>query len=336
MSSSSSIKNAESKAILKKLFPDLSDSLAHLCLANPHPRDPYLYIAKFLLDRSPHQSSKDALKVIKENEEGKLKIRQPIGHLHHERMRGHGVAAGYVEAAPVAPYPLDLPLFYKHASHDHELWLLSKVYGDGVYSCNQCNTEGSGQVYHCAACQYDLHPKCCSFPPLPPKLPGALTKSGLVNRSLGGIARTNLPPESHGNNPGLYSPLNAFDSSYDSIWVSVTHGVFDFPHHLSYFYPFNQRYCVVEYAIAGHPYEMYNNQSPSAWTLSGSNDNENWTVVDKQINQKFTCRTLNVYSIRNADKYGPFKAYKFAFTANNGWVGSPVVVISHCELRCRQ
>jgi len=42
---------------------------------------------------------------------------------------------------------------------EHELTLLPSVYNGG-YRCNGCLKVGSGWVYTCEACQFDLHPAC--------------------------------------------------------------------------------------------------------------------------------------------------------------------------------
>jgi len=46
----------------------------------------------------------------------------------------------------------------------HPLELITGVYdhtsNPGVYRCNACFQVGSNWVYHCAACDFDLHPGC--------------------------------------------------------------------------------------------------------------------------------------------------------------------------------
>jgi len=51
------------------------------------------------------------------------------------------------------------PKTVKDARHEHPVELVASVYR-GSYGCDGCGTSGSGWVYHCEACQYDLHPKC--------------------------------------------------------------------------------------------------------------------------------------------------------------------------------
>ena len=58
------------------------------------------------------------------------------------------------------------------------------------------------------------------------------------------------------------------------------------------------------------------NRDPRDWTLSGSFDGENWTVLDTQINQVFATRYLyKDYSINN---YVPYEYYKLEITAKYG------------------
>jgi len=52
-----------------------------------------------------------------------------------------------------------LPQTVKDHRHPHPLPLVPKAY-KGSFGCNGCGDEGEGWVYHCDACQYDLHPKC--------------------------------------------------------------------------------------------------------------------------------------------------------------------------------
>eukprot|EP00808_Paulinella_micropora_P016340 g45868.t1 len=43
--------------------------------------------------------------------------------------------------------------------HNHLLTYMTQVY-NGKYVCNGCRRMGTGPVYHCAPCKYDLHPNC--------------------------------------------------------------------------------------------------------------------------------------------------------------------------------
>jgi len=43
--------------------------------------------------------------------------------------------------------------------HPHPLRHLSSVY-QGTYTCNGCGQSGTGRVWHCGLCDFDLHPMC--------------------------------------------------------------------------------------------------------------------------------------------------------------------------------
>lgn len=160
---------------------------------------------------------------------------------------------------------------------------------------------------------------------------------GLVNKALGGLARSSLPAEALGANAALYGPHNAFDQNSDSMWVSVVVSnptqPYTFPHHLTYYLP--DRQCILEYALTGHAYDAQSVQNPSAWTLSASNDNHTWVVLDRQQQQRLSPRTLNVYPIPNAERLGTFAAYRLSFLANSGWNTTPCVAVGQVELRAR-
>ncbi|VVB03345.1 unnamed protein product [Arabis nemorensis] len=60
----------------------------------------------------------------------------------------------------------ELPRETRHKAHpDHPLTLLfSPTYESSTYGCEACDEYGSGFVYHCSICQYDLHVGCVSMP----------------------------------------------------------------------------------------------------------------------------------------------------------------------------
>ncbi|KAJ0259227.1 hypothetical protein HA466_0056120 [Hirschfeldia incana] len=62
----------------------------------------------------------------------------------------------------------DLPRETRHKSHpDHPLTLLySPPYESSTYECSACSEYGSGFVYNCSICQFDLHVGCISMPEL--------------------------------------------------------------------------------------------------------------------------------------------------------------------------
>jgi hypothetical protein len=62
-------------------------------------------------------------------------------------------ALAATQTAPVAGQS------YPTSQHPHSLTYLAKVYR-GIYSCNICHGSGSGFVYHCDPCSFDVHPTC--------------------------------------------------------------------------------------------------------------------------------------------------------------------------------
>ena len=60
----------------------------------------------------------------------------------------------------------ELPRESRHKSHpDHPLTLLYfPSYESSRYTCNACGEYGSGFVYNCSVCQYNVHVGCVSMP----------------------------------------------------------------------------------------------------------------------------------------------------------------------------
>lgn len=80
--------------------------------------------------------------------------------------RGHsGVVAALLLAGAVSPYgnfhdPESMPPSLTCALHPHPIQKLRSVYSSGRYSCDACSRSGSGWVYHCKLCGWDVHPAC--------------------------------------------------------------------------------------------------------------------------------------------------------------------------------
>ncbi|XP_050205656.1 probable nucleoredoxin 2 isoform X2 [Mercurialis annua] len=54
----------------------------------------------------------------------------------------------------------NLPRSEYHAGHRHELNLVSEGSGGGPFICCDCDEQGSGWVYQCLECGYEVHPRC--------------------------------------------------------------------------------------------------------------------------------------------------------------------------------
>ncbi|KAI3861850.1 hypothetical protein MKX03_001706 [Papaver bracteatum] len=58
----------------------------------------------------------------------------------------------------------------KHFTHPHVLTKeasdrnLGEGYQDGEFICDACNHLGSGNIYHCKRCEFDLHQECAACP----------------------------------------------------------------------------------------------------------------------------------------------------------------------------
>ena len=62
-------------------------------------------------------------------------------------------------------------------------------------------------------------------------------------------------------------------------------------------------------------------RDPKSWTLSGSNDGTNWTVIDSRSDEVFATRFLKkTYLINNNST--PYSFYRYTITANNGHTGT--------------
>lgn len=70
--------------------------------------------------------------------------------------------------------------------------------------------------------------------------------------------------------------------------------------------------------VTGNDTQDYPDRNPVNWVLSGSNDKQNWTVMDKQLNDR-TLRDENEQEYRfKPAKKGQFRYYKFEFTKMAG------------------
>ena len=70
--------------------------------------------------------------------------------------------------------------------------------------------------------------------------------------------------------------------------------------------------------VTGNDTQDYPDRNPVNWVLSGSNDKQNWTVMDKQLNDR-TLRDENEQEYRfKPSRKGQFRYYKFEFTKMAG------------------
>lgn len=76
----------------------------------------------------------------------------------------------------------------------------------------------------------------------------------------------------------------------------------------------SEPFAVVRYALTSA--NDAPTRDPKDWTLSGSNDGETWTPLDRQIGQEFAERfETREYAFANATAY---RHYRVEITANQG------------------
>lgn len=74
---------------------------------------------------------------------------------------------------------------------------------------------------------------------------------------------------------------------------------------------------VLEYAIIGWSVDNWNTRVPNAWTLEGSNDGTNWTVLDTRTSQAATLTQWLLARYKVATP-GSYSYYRFNVSANWG------------------
>ena len=129
---------------------------------------------------------------------------------------------------------------------------------------------------------------------------GSLTAS--INNSPGGEGLANLTDNS-GNTKFLIFGSN----------VSVT-------------YRANARYLLTEYTLTSA--NDFPGRDPGSWTLSGSNDGNNWTTLDNRTNETFANRfEKRSFTVSNS---APFSYYRLNMTARNTSLN--IVQVAEMEL----
>lgn len=110
------------------------------------------------------------------------------------------------------------------------------------------------------------------------------------------------------NSPGGEGPSMAFDGDVTTKWLTKS----------------KTGFLDVRFTDGGHVVKVYTITSandddvrdPKAWTFSGSNDGENWTVLDRRSGESFNSRHLTKrYEIDNDTA---FTHYRLEITENNG------------------
>ncbi|WP_195573805.1 discoidin domain-containing protein [Paenibacillus sp. 1001270B_150601_E10] len=128
--------------------------------------------------------------------------------------------------------------------------------------------------------------------------PGGLTVGGTITVS-------------NDNSPAGEGKENAFDNNDASKWLT-----FNSSSHIQYQFEGTNAYAVKTYSITSA--NDFPERDPRNWTLSGSNDGTNWTVLDTRLNESFASRyQTKSYSISNTTAY---RYYKFDLANNSGGI----------------
>ncbi|OAB39102.1 hypothetical protein PMSD_03995 [Paenibacillus macquariensis subsp. defensor] len=110
-----------------------------------------------------------------------------------------------------------------------------------------------------------------------------------------------------------------FDNNIDTNWL-----VFSDKPWIQYQFADNQAYAITTYSITA---PINSDWAPSNWTMQGSNDGTNWTLLDTQQNIHFDQSNQKLsFPIANTTTYS---YYKFDLESNNG---SPIVELAEIEL----
>jgi len=81
----------------------------------------------------------------------------PAADLSKLSIHSHSTAEGFDPTKPDT-----CPATLRVKAHPHELSKRPTIY-KGEYVCDACKKAGHGLVYHCAPCQFDIHPACAKL-----------------------------------------------------------------------------------------------------------------------------------------------------------------------------
>ncbi|HHW00552.1 MAG TPA: hypothetical protein GXX36_13465 [Clostridiaceae bacterium] len=110
-------------------------------------------------------------------------------------------------------------------------------------------------------------------------------------------------------NPPYETAAKAFDDNVSTKWLSVNSTGW-----IQYDFPGTEAYAVSSYTITSA--NDVPGRDPKNWTLKGSNDGVNWTVVDTRSYESFDSRfQTKTFSFTNNTAY---QMYRLEITANNG------------------
>ncbi len=117
---------------------------------------------------------------------------------------------------------------------------------------------------------------------------------------------------------GQEGPAMICDDQLSTKWC------IDFPRLMPYSIVLDagQQTCIVEYGlVTGDDTNAYPERNPVTWSVSGSNDKENWTTIDEQKNNRsLPAEGLQEYRFKPkaAGAKGKFRYYRFEFSKMAG------------------
>lgn len=112
----------------------------------------------------------------------------------------------------------------------------------------------------------------------------------------GGIITANV-----GGSPSGEEKEKAFDNNIDTKWL-----IFQSTGWIQFQFNSRHKYVITKYAIMSANDEQ--GRDPKNWTLNGSNDGINWTVLDTRTNETFPTRKLKkIYTFNNTTAYGYYR-----------------------------
>ncbi|MFC5703157.1 carbohydrate binding domain-containing protein [Cohnella faecalis] len=102
---------------------------------------------------------------------------------------------------------------------------------------------------------------------------------------------------------------NAFDNNLYAKWLVNSSTAW-----IEYHFPGAAAYAINSYTLTSA--NDYSERDPKNWTLKGSNDGTNWTLLDTRTNENFSRRfDTRTYEFTNATSY---KHYRFDFENHSG------------------
>lgn len=123
----------------------------------------------------------------------------------------------------------------------------------------------------------------------------------------GNISGKVVQVTARGENPPNEVAVNLTDSNNNTKWL-------DFKNTSWAQFKFDEPRVIVKYALTSA--NDAQGRDPRSWTLQGSNNGTDWTVLDTRTNQSFSGRfTTNVYDFQNTQAY---LYYKLDITQNGG------------------